>query len=297
MLDYPRIYPSMLPDGANAEMDFRDTSFFKVNDQLPTPAQVRAMSNGADETHVHPPPVIFEDLNLLVKFGQYVYIAEAQCLWAIRRVLHDEVPVPEVFGWRVDDGMVFIYMELIRGDTLKDRWNSLSVADRAAVCDQLKRIVTSLRRVKQDTDQFIGSINRQPLLDTVFDYQLPAGPFTSARLFHDWLSWLPQSGLPDDLRYNDPYRSLLPDEAEITLTHGDLHRGNIIISNTSPPEVLAVIDWGQAGWYPDYWEYCKACYTSHYGGEWRIRWIPEFISPRPDENEVFVEYIMQLGGF
>lgn len=147
----------MLPNGAKAEMDFRNTSFFKVNDQLPTPAQVRALSNGADETHSHPPPVIFEDLNLLVKFGHYICIAEAQCLWAIKHVLHGEVPVPEVFGWRVDDGMVFIYMELVRGDTLTSRWNSLGDADRAAVCDQLKQIVTSLRRVKQDTtDQFIG---------------------------------------------------------------------------------------------------------------------------------------------
>lgn len=130
----------------------------------------------------------------------------------------------------------------------------------------------------------------------MFDYQPPAGPFTSVGRFHDFLSWLPQSGLPDDLRYHDPYRAFLPDDAKITLTHGDLHGGNIILSHTSPPKVLAVIDWGQAGWYPDYWEYCKACYTSHCGGEWRIRWIPEFISPRLDENMVFGEYVMQFLG-
>jgi aminoglycoside phosphotransferase (APT) family kinase protein len=87
----------------------------------------------------------------------------------------------------------------------------------------------------------------------------------------------------------------LPDDKPIKLTHGDLHRGNIIISTTSPPRVLAVIDWAHAGWYPDYWEYCKACYTSWYGGKWRNQWIPKFLDVHEEEHEVFAEYIMAIG--
>jgi aminoglycoside phosphotransferase (APT) family kinase protein len=62
--------------------------------------------------------VIFEHLNL---FGPQVAIAEAQCLCVIKKVLRDEAPVPEVYGWQVDGRDVFIYMQYVRGETLKDR--------------------------------------------------------------------------------------------------------------------------------------------------------------------------------
>jgi thiamine kinase-like enzyme len=87
----------------------------------------------------------------------------------------------------------------------------------------------------------------------------------------------------------------LPDSGATRFTHGDLHRGNIMISSISPPRVLAVVDWAYAGWYPDYWEYCKALYTSGYDGEWRNVWIPRFLSPRLVEFDVFAEYVMQIG--
>lgn len=73
---------------------------------------------------IRPRPVIMEHLNLLVKFGPRVTIAEAQCLWLIRMTLGDRVPVPEVYGWRVDGNEVFIYMQLVQGVMLKDRWGT-----------------------------------------------------------------------------------------------------------------------------------------------------------------------------
>lgn len=147
-----------LPDGSKREMDFADSSFFRMTNQsLPTLAQVKALSNGL-YTDPQPNPVIFEDLNLLVKLGRNVKVSEAQCLWMIKRVLHDQVPVPEVFGWRVDEnGYVFIYMELIRGQTLNDRWDDLDHLDKAALSDQLCDIVKALRLLEQDpSDQYIG---------------------------------------------------------------------------------------------------------------------------------------------
>jgi hypothetical protein len=88
----------------------------------------------------------------------------------------------------------------------------------------------------------------------------------------------------------------MPDSRMITLTHGDLHRGNII-SPTNPHRVVALLDWEQAGWYPDYWEYCKACYTSMYNGKWQNQWIPRFLQMRSQEHEVFGEYTHATGAF
>lgn len=86
----------------------------------------------------------FEEFGLIVKFGPHVTVEEALCLLAIRSMFHDDVPVPEVYGWRVDGLEVFIYIELIRGDTLMDRWDAFSNDDRTSICDQLRKSTTSL---------------------------------------------------------------------------------------------------------------------------------------------------------
>lgn len=142
---------------------------------------------------------------------------------------------------------------------------------------------------------FSGSLRHQQLLDYVFQSYPKAGPFFTVKDFNDWFSYLPQSWLPTSKKYNDPYRSLLPDDGVIKFTHGDLHRGNIIISSSKPARIIAIVDWAQAGWYPDYWEYCKALYTCWYEDEWRRDWVDNFLSPRLREFEVFAEYTMAMG--
>lgn len=59
--------------------------------------------------------------------------------------------------------------------------------------------------------------------------------------------------------FEDPYRPYLPDNAPIRFSHGDLHLGNIMVSDdaSEPRRVTSIIDWEEAGWYPEYWEYCK----------------------------------------
>ena len=157
MTSKPRISVSWLPSATKLEMDFLDSSFFQNHDphkHLPKPQEVRALSG---KPSAQPDPVRFEELGLIVKFGPHVTVEEALCIWAIRRVLHDSVPVPEVYGWRVDGREVFIYMELIRGDTLMERWDALSDDDRISICDQLRKMTTSFRRLEQDPkDIFIG---------------------------------------------------------------------------------------------------------------------------------------------
>ncbi|KAJ5135814.1 phosphotransferase enzyme family protein [Penicillium bovifimosum] len=284
MPEFPAIIES-IPESMR-EMDFLDSSYFKEpGKSLPTPAQVRALSK---DIHMNsqPQPITFEDSGVFVKFGRYVTIAEAQCLRMLKRTFGDEIPVPEIFGWRVDEeNFVFLYMRLIRGQTLLDGWNELDSPAKSSICDQLCHMVNRLRRLEQDpSDQ-----------DYVFQYYPDAGPFPSVKDFHDWSSFLPLLRLPTLKNYNDPYRSLLPDSEDIKFTHADLHQGNIIISSDKPARILAIVDWAQAGWYPDYREYCKALYTSSYKDEWRRDWIDTFLSPRLQEFLVFAEYTMAMG--
>lgn len=91
----------------------------------------------------------------------------------------------------------------------------------------------------------------------------------------------------------DPYRELLPDDAEIVFTHADLHPSNIMVNPDSPSTIMALIDWEQSGWYPDYWEFCKAEYTTEYGSDWNNHLVEFFEEPKALDG--FFEYTRSLG--
>jgi aminoglycoside phosphotransferase len=107
-----------------------------------------------------PKVVKFHHLDLVVKFGDQsrLRLEEALAMRAIRRMFPgNEVPVPEVFGWKAHQGQNFIYMSLIRGPTMRDAWPSLTESDKTSICDQLGGIVAALRRLHQaPSDSFIG---------------------------------------------------------------------------------------------------------------------------------------------
>lgn len=111
-----------------------------------------------------------------------------------------------------------------------------------------------------------------------------SGPFPSVKSFHDWYSQLPARHLP---KTNEPdlFRPILPDDSPIFFTHGDLHRSNIIVSaaGDDPPRILAIIDWHQSGWYPAYWEFCKASYSVPVGSDW-LEYLPPIFCPYDDYN-------------
>lgn len=132
-----------LPTGEWA--DFLDSTFFaRGHAELPPPEQVRQHGVNIEDFSVstsRPRPVVFQDLNLLVKYGSEITIAEAQCLWCLNRHMKGKVPTPELYGWRTDGDEIFIYMELIHEDTLKQRWPSLSDGDRESILQELRACV------------------------------------------------------------------------------------------------------------------------------------------------------------
>jgi Phosphotransferase enzyme family len=80
-------------------------------------------------------------------------------------------------------------------------------------------------------------------------------------------------------------------EAPIVFTHNDLVPPNILLSLGPNPNVAAIIDWGQAGLYPAYWEYCKARRVrlntpsfSDIQEEWWTKYLPMILDPVDDET-------------
>lgn len=104
-----------------------------------------------------------------------------------------------------------------------------------------------------------GSITRGPLRDHPL-LSGKSGPFDSIKSFNDYFQFAMLPNIPlADRQFEDPCRHLLADDGAIRFCHGDLHFGNVMISDdpSQPRMVTGIIDWEEAGWYPEYWEYCK----------------------------------------
>ncbi|CAF3645704.1 unnamed protein product [Fusarium graminearum] len=52
---------------------------------------------------------------------------------------------------------------------------------------------------------------------------------------------------------------------EIVLIHADINMRNILHHNG---RIYGIIDWENAGWFPDYWEYTKALYVTKVNRRW-----------------------------
>lgn len=83
-------------------------------------------------------------------------------------------------------------------------------------------------------------------------------------------------------------------DVPVVFTHNDLCPPNILLSHGPNPRVVAVIDWAQSGWYPSYWEYCKArqvgLHDENFDAarleEWHTKYLPLVIDP-VDEEEYY----------
>ncbi|ORY57203.1 uncharacterized protein BCR38DRAFT_354809 [Pseudomassariella vexata] len=93
-------------------------------------------------------------------------------------------------------------------------------------------------------DRFVLGLGKEPLNEIFLrGYNGLAGPFEGMNAVH---------------QLHDACGIEISTETPIKFTHADIVPLNIILSPVPDTKVVAIIDCGQAGWYPDYWEYCKA---------------------------------------
>ncbi|TWU71226.1 hypothetical protein ED733_001117 [Metarhizium rileyi] len=263
-------------------------------DAFPPPSKIRALNSESGDTRAEnfyrPPPVRMPSLGLLVKYGADVTVLEAKTQMMIREKLRGQVPVPEVFGWIVDKGQVFIYMQLIQGVTLEEQWHNLDEAGKRSVCSQLQTIVASWRSLPQD-GCYIGSLCRQPLNDIFLQHRPElVGPF---------------EGLDAVEQFQNVCGINITQHSAIVFTHADLVAPNILLSMGPDPIVVAIIDWAQAGWYPSYWEFCKArrvelgshCFNSKIQDEWRATYLPLVLDDVDDETCYYpwLQFVLSKG--
>ncbi|KAI0095802.1 kinase-like domain-containing protein [Nemania sp. FL0031] len=267
---------------------FPNSSFFREKRaaSLPTPAQIRALNekNCGVVRYDWPRPVKIESLGIFVKYGTFVTETEMQTQVWIREKLQGRVPIPEVFGWAQDQGQTFIYMSLIHGDPLNERWPSMTTEERLKICVELQSAVSAWRNLRQDEGTcYIGSLHEKPLTDILFTLNRQViGPF---------------QGIDAVEQFQDTLGIDVANPGPVVFTHNDLVACNILVGRNSS-NIAAIIDWGQSGWYPAYWEYCKARHVNvpdkrffkDYEQEWKREYLPQIISP-VDEAKVWYYFL------
>ncbi|KAF4823484.1 hypothetical protein CGCTS75_v010321 [Colletotrichum tropicale] len=175
----------------------------------------------------------------------------------VREKLQGKVPVPEVFGWVNDGEQGFMYMFLVEGDTLEERWSEMAEDERLDVCKELRVMVNARRAWKKMRVK--GSHLKQPLNDIILrDYPESSGPFEG----------------PDAIeKFHTTCGIKIDNKKEVLFTHADLLPSNIMLTPGLLPRVAAINDWEQTGWYPEYWEYCKVKRMNQFSEPMHTEWI------------------------
>lgn len=126
---------------------------------LPSSAEVLAQHKRSSPRSLR--VAAFEEFGLVVKFRwpPRVRLDDALTMRALREAFpKGEVPIPEVFGWRLEDGMNFIYRSLVIGVMLCDMWPGLSESHKITICKILGLIQTHLRQLGPEIGEaFFGT--------------------------------------------------------------------------------------------------------------------------------------------
>lgn len=151
----------------------------------------------------------------------------------------------------------------------------------------------------------VASISGGLVQDRFFWPEYARGPFPTVKSFNDWIFAAATRHPPAEvdvpicgLDHPDMLRDMLPDNARVYFAHGDLVPLNIMVAGKPGSfHVSAVVDWEQAGWYPEYWEYCKMHFGAGLDTEWRQEnWPAKITKPHKDANFAFEDYYMWRSG-
>ncbi|KAJ5189667.1 Aminoglycoside phosphotransferase [Penicillium cf. griseofulvum] len=222
---------------------------------------------------------------ICVKYGRRVHLSEASTMRFISQ--HTSIPVPKVLCAFTRSGWTYIVMERIRGDIIGEGWVNRSEDSKAKLLSQLAEKIREMRELQPSEGNTVSSVDGGSL----FDCRIPGpslrfGPFDSIQNFHRHL----RMGMDFDSRVDLEIQELIKQQSKtwpLVFTHGDLSSLNILARRD---DIVGIIDWETAGWYPSYWEYTSAYQVNPQNSFW-VNEIDKFLQPM--SKELAMEQIRQ----
>ncbi|KAI4193932.1 MAG: hypothetical protein LQ346_003793 [Caloplaca aetnensis] len=217
-----------------------------------------------------------------VKYGDLRDFSEAHAIQFIGK--HTSIPVPKIYCAFERKGCTYIVMEFIRAYMVAYGWTTRSEESKGKIMSQLRSMTDEMRRIPRPAGLGIANVCGGSLFDGRLPGPLRFGPFKTTDDFHlhvreGWdrercqaLPPIPGDEIRDLLRQHD---GTWP----VCFTHGDLSSLNIL---TRGDEVVGIIDWETAGWYPSYWEYTNAWHVNPWNEFWQEE-VGKFLEPLPQE--------------
>ena len=230
--------------------------------------------------------------HFVVKYGRGIAIIEGENMLFVQKMT--KINVPKVYALYTEPTTKknYIVMENVEGDTLASKWPDLTEAQKTAIVANLKCFLEELR-VLLPSPGYFGSLGRRGLLDEIFSTRdvepLINGPFRSTYSLNTAMALKYVYGDNGLSPYKaEFYRWVLPSVLrghqldQPTFTHGDWQRKNLIIKKVPPRDdvldadhrfdefKVTVLDWENAGWYPEYWEYACAFWSTIWDDDWGL---------------------------
>ncbi|KAF8851640.1 kinase-like protein [Acephala macrosclerotiorum] len=220
--------------------------------------------------------VLFLTPSLCVKIGKYTDLSEASTMQFIRK--NTSIPVPKVycaFRWR---GKAYIAMERITGMPAAASWERLSEQSRTKLLGQLREMIDEMRKIPAANGK-ISNVDGGSL----YDCRLPSsldrfGPFENTQEFHTFLRNSIEKAPPEHPDVDEMISMHRREWGQPVFTHGDLSSLNILVRGG---DIVGLVDWETAGWYPPYWEYTSACQVNPRNTFW-AGYISRFLEPWPE---------------
>lgn len=227
----------------------------------------------------HRSSVLFVSDKICIKSGPLKHISEASTMQFIAQ--RTSIPVPKIYCAFTRKGRTYIVMERLNGEMLGRGWEARSTESKAKVLSQLKKLVDEMRSIPPQ-QQGVSNVNGGP----VWDCRLPGtsfchGPFKTIQDFHKYLRG-GFDGHPDNIEASKLVGLQDRPWPPPVFTHGDLSSLNILVRED---EIVGIIDWETAGWYPSYWEYTTAWQANPMNYFWRDE-IDKFLEPMHEDLEM-----------
>lgn len=177
---------------------------------------------------------------------------------------HTNIPIPKLYAVHTlkEKRLIYIEMAYIQGVDLDKAWQGLNKGQKDAIFQDIKRHVCDMRQLKPPPPGLIGSAFQKQVYDTRIGYRF-FGPFDLCS-FHSLVrSHLREEDVAESL--GNVVEKVQTTDYRIFFSHADLAPRNVIIRDG---RVAAIVDWGYAGWYPEYWEFTKSHYNYFPGEGW-----------------------------